>query len=111
MSVRSGGTALKPFNSGGSCSGSAGSAGMSITFLIAHLPLSSRCQSHIELERSFSETTTPTKPSLSLDRAPDEVRGPSDIRRRDRRTGRDGAYEDPRNEVGGRTCRLEAILD
>ena len=36
MSVTSGGTALKPLSSGGSRSASAGSAGMSMTFLTAH---------------------------------------------------------------------------
>ena len=70
MSVTSGATALKPCRIGGSFSGSAGSAGISITFLIAHLPLpafapflpSSRCHSQIDEDRSLSETTTPTKP-------------------------------------------------
>src|SRR5205085_589086 len=61
MSVMSGGTALKPCSSGGRVAGSAGSAGISITFLIPHLPLS-RCHSQIDAERSFSETTTPRKP-------------------------------------------------
>src|SRR5437016_10460799 len=43
MSVTSGGTALKPFSIAGNLSGSAGSAGISITFLISHAPLL-RCQ-------------------------------------------------------------------
>ena len=38
MSVMNGGTAPKPFSMGGSSWGSAGSAGISITFLMAHLP-------------------------------------------------------------------------
>src|SRR5262245_22595889 len=65
ISVTSGGTALKPFNSGGRSSGSAGSAGISITFFAAHfpfLPLPSRCHIQIAEERSFRETTTPTNP-------------------------------------------------
>src|SRR6185295_17692348 len=37
MSVTRGGTALKPFKSGGSRSGSAGSAGISMIFFTAHL--------------------------------------------------------------------------
>src|SRR5579864_5249616 len=61
MSVNSGGTALKPFSSGGNNSGSAGSAGISITFFKLHFPLS-RVQSQMDEERSFSETTTPTNP-------------------------------------------------
>src|SRR6059036_3136405 len=39
MSVTSGATALNPCRIGGSFSGSAGSAGISMTFLIAHLPI------------------------------------------------------------------------
>src|SRR6476659_565141 len=39
MSVTSGGTALKPLRSGGRLSGSAGSAGISITLRTAQLPL------------------------------------------------------------------------
>src|SRR5712692_10041746 len=61
MSVTNGGTALKPCRNGGRVAGSAGSAGISITFLIPHLPLS-RYQSQIDAERSFSETTTPANP-------------------------------------------------
>src|SRR5919109_4889520 len=65
MSVTKGGTALKPLSSGGNCSGSAGSAGISITLRIFHelLPfVPSRYQSQIEEERSFNEVTTPTNP-------------------------------------------------
>src|SRR5262245_51555397 len=65
MSVIRGGTALKPFSSGGKSSASAGSAGISITFFAAHFPffpLPSRYHSQIEPERSFSESTTPAKP-------------------------------------------------
>src|SRR4029077_18789886 len=40
MSVTSGGTALKSLSNGGSFSGSAGSAGISITFFTSHSPLS-----------------------------------------------------------------------
>src|SRR6266700_4041486 len=61
MSVTSGGTALKSLSMGGSFAGSAGSAGISITFFTAQALLS-RCQSQIEAERSLSDTTTPTKP-------------------------------------------------
>src|ERR1700734_2502748 len=38
ISVSSGGTALKPCNSGGSWFGSAGSAGISMTFFISNFP-------------------------------------------------------------------------
>src|SRR5208282_3969757 len=69
ISVSSGGTALKPCNSGGNWLGSAGSAGISMTFFTSNFPLeppfdppSGRCHNQIELERSFSDTTTPTKP-------------------------------------------------
>src|SRR5436190_24333779 len=61
MSLTSGGTALKPLSSGGKTSGSAGSAGISIILSIPHLPLS-RCQSQMDDERSFSDTTTPRNP-------------------------------------------------
>src|SRR5438445_3531341 len=69
MSVTKGGTALKPWSSGGNCPGSAASAGISITLrtfqeLLPFVP--SRCQTHIEEERSFSEVTTPTKPYVLL---------------------------------------------
>ena len=67
MSVTNGATALKPCRIGGSFSGSAGSEGISITFLMAHFPLEpfspfSRYQSQIEAERSLSDSTTPKKP-------------------------------------------------
>src|SRR4029077_1415707 len=65
ISDTNGGTALKPFNSGGSFSGSAGSAGISITLRTAHLPFlppSSRYHIQIEDDRSLSETPTLTKP-------------------------------------------------
>src|SRR5207248_6259245 len=58
MSVTNGGTALKPFNSGGSWSGSAASAGISITLRTCHeaFPFEpSRYQVQIEEDRSFSE--------------------------------------------------------
>src|SRR6267142_571620 len=61
MSLTRGGSALKPCNSGGSLAGSAGVAGISITFLISHFE-PSRYHSQIEDERSFSEITTPRKP-------------------------------------------------
>src|SRR5438874_4467599 len=47
MSVINGGTALNPCRNGGSVAGSAASAGISITFLISHLP-SLRYQSQID---------------------------------------------------------------
>src|ERR1700760_2132037 len=65
MSVMNGGTALKPGRNDGSFSGSAGSAGISITLRMAHLPffpLPSRYHVQIEAERSLSETTTPANP-------------------------------------------------
>ena len=61
MSVTSGGTALKPLSSGGSWSGSAASAGISMTFLTAHL-LPSRYQTQIDEDRSFTLMTALTKP-------------------------------------------------
>src|SRR5437588_10197690 len=61
MSVTNGGTALKSLSIGGNFSGSAGSAGISITFFKSHAPLS-RCQSQTDADKSLSETTTPTKP-------------------------------------------------
>src|SRR5262245_9401149 len=61
MSVTSGGTALKPFNTGGRRSGSAGSAGISITFLTAHLS-PSLYQVQIEEERFSRLMTQLTKP-------------------------------------------------
>src|SRR6266566_2282542 len=61
MSVTSGGTALKSLSIGGSFSGSAGSAGISITFFKSQAPLL-RCQSQTDADKSLSETTTPTKP-------------------------------------------------
>jgi hypothetical protein len=61
MSVMSGGTALKGLSAGGSRAGSAGSAGISMTLLTLHLPLSQR-QVQIDAERSLVETTTPKNP-------------------------------------------------
>ena len=61
MSVTSGGTAPKPFSSSGSWSASAGSAGISITFLIDQ-SAPSRCHSQTEADRSSTDTTTPTNP-------------------------------------------------
>src|SRR6185503_14220725 len=62
MSVTSGATALNPWRIGGSFAGSAGSAGISMTFLIAHLPFAplwpfSRYQTHIDDDRSSSDNT------------------------------------------------------
>src|SRR5688572_16778246 len=66
MSVTRGATALNPCSSGGRLAGSAGSAGISITFLTAHFPFPlsppSRYHSQMDDERSFNEMTTPTKP-------------------------------------------------
>ena len=53
--------ALKPLSTGGSWSGSAGSAGISITFLTAHLS-PSRYQVQIEDERFSRLMTQLTKP-------------------------------------------------
>src|SRR5689334_24204248 len=61
MSVTSGGTALKSLSIAGNFAGSAGSAGISITFFKSHAPLS-RCQSQTDADKSFNETTTPTNP-------------------------------------------------
>src|SRR5947199_5779527 len=60
ISVIKGGTALNPCSSGGKVAGSAGSAGISITFLMAHFP-SSRYHTQIDAERSLSEMATPMK--------------------------------------------------
>jgi len=65
MSVSSGGTALKPCRSGGNWLGSAGSAGISMTFLISNFPFelpSARRHNQMELDKSLSDVTTPTKP-------------------------------------------------
>ena len=69
MSDTNGGTALKPCSKGGNFSGSAGSAGISMTLRTAHLaflPPSSRYHIQTEDERSFSETITPTNPYAFL---------------------------------------------
>src|SRR5437762_13646382 len=58
MSDTSGGTALKSLSIGGNFSGSAGSAGISITFFTFHAPLF-LCQSQTDADKSLSETTTP----------------------------------------------------
>src|SRR5438876_10888665 len=60
MSVTSGGTVLKSLSIAGNFSGSAGSAGVSITFFKSHAPLL-RCQSQTAADKSLCETTTPTK--------------------------------------------------
>jgi hypothetical protein len=57
MSVTSGGTAPKPFRSGGRSAASAGSAGMVMTFRAFHAPrfpftIVSRYQRKIDAERS-----------------------------------------------------------
>jgi hypothetical protein len=59
--VTSGGTALKPFSTGGKRSGSAGSAGISMIFLTAHLS-PSRYQVQIEADKSLRLITALTKP-------------------------------------------------
>ena len=61
MSVTSGGTALKPLSTGGSRSGSAGSAGISMIFFTAHLS-PSLYQVQIEDERFSRLMTQLTKP-------------------------------------------------
>src|SRR5690606_4265321 len=63
MSLTRGGTAAKPWSSGGRVDGSAGSAGISITFRTAQSPVSrSRYHIQTELDRSARLSTTPTKP-------------------------------------------------
>jgi len=62
MSVTSGGQALKSFKAGGNTLGSAGSAGMSTTFVTAHRSPPSRCHSQMEEDRSLRLTTQLTKP-------------------------------------------------
>src|SRR5262245_46550514 len=67
-SVTNGGTALNPFSSGGSNSGSAGSGGISIPSRTLHSPLPfclSLCQTQTDAERSFSDVTTPRNPYAS----------------------------------------------
>ena len=61
MSVTSGGTALKPLSSGGSSSSVAGSAGISMIFLTAHLS-PSLYQVQIDDERFSRLITQLTKP-------------------------------------------------
>src|SRR5262245_50673780 len=61
MSVTRGGQALKPLIAGGSWSSVAGSAGISITFLMAHCP-PFRYQTQIDDDRSFRLTTQFTNP-------------------------------------------------
>src|ERR1051325_7873684 len=55
MSDTSGGTALKYLSIAGNFSGSAGSAGISITFFKPQAPLS-RCHSQTDADKSFSGT-------------------------------------------------------
>ena len=63
MSVTSGGTALNPWSSGGKSAGSAGSAGIVITFFAFHCSSAgSRYQTQIDDDRSSSEITTPANP-------------------------------------------------
>src|SRR5207237_1806854 len=64
MSVMIGGTAAKGFSAGGSRSGSAGSAGIVITFS-ALQSSPSRNQRHTEPDKSSVEITTPTKPQVA----------------------------------------------
>src|SRR5215813_8276321 len=61
ISVTSGGQALNPFSTGGRSSSLAGSAGISITFLTAHLS-PSRYQVQIDDDRFSRLTTQFTKP-------------------------------------------------
>jgi hypothetical protein len=69
MSVTSGGTAPNGWITGGSCSASAGSAGISMT-LRASTFRRRRSQSQTLALRSAVETTTPTKPYACAGRAP-----------------------------------------
>jgi hypothetical protein len=62
MSVTSGGTAPNGLSRSGSWSGSAGWAGIVMTFSAATRPSSPRFHSHTEAERSWVFVTTPTKP-------------------------------------------------
>ena len=64
MSVMIGGTAAKGFNAAGSRSGSAGSAGILMTFSAFHSS-PSRNQRHTEPDRSSVEITTPTNPQVA----------------------------------------------
>ena len=61
MSETSGGTAPNGFSAGGRSSGSAGSAGIVITFWTAQRS-PSRCHIHTDADRSSTLITTPTKP-------------------------------------------------
>ena len=62
MSVTSGGTAPNGCRTGGSCSVSAGSGGMVMTFSALNVPSALRSHSQIEAVRSAVDATTPTKP-------------------------------------------------
>ncbi len=64
MSVMIGGTAANGFSAGGSRSGSAGSAGIVMTFSAFHSE-PSRNQRQTDPERSSVEITTPTKPQVA----------------------------------------------
>src|SRR5207248_10744185 len=55
MSDTSGGTALKSLSIGGNFSGSAGFAGISITFFISPSPLFF-CQNHTDSDKAFGQT-------------------------------------------------------
>lgn len=61
MSVTSGGTAPNGASAGGSRSGSAGSAGISMTLRTSQLPFDWN-HVHTDADRSSVETTTPTNP-------------------------------------------------
>src|SRR5215208_2101593 len=65
MSVINGGTAPNGFSAGGSRSGSAGSAGISMTFSAFQVSFS-RYQVQTDEERSFSESTVLTNPNVLL---------------------------------------------
>src|SRR5262245_42479250 len=69
MSLTSGGTAPNPLRRGGRSSAAAGSAGISMTLRIRHVPdllLPSRYHVQIDDDRSLRLVTTPTKPYVSL---------------------------------------------
>ena len=81
----SGGTALNGLSAGGSRSGSAGSAGISITFCIAQLPLLPlRCHSQTDAEDPWSRSRRRRSRMPWSDRARAAARAPSDVRRRGR---------------------------
>ena len=112
MSDTSGGTALKPFSRGGRFSGSAGSAGISITLRTAQLPFFPRPRGttsrrtttgpsmrrlHRQIRRSFSGRGQAAAPAPSV--AP----------RRGQVPAGGGACPDPRCAACVHTCRQQQL--